>query len=61
MTTGDVQIGLATADDVAGILDLQEQNLRKNGGALSVPLLREWLDVAIGGMPIIVGKPGLSQ
>ena len=58
MTTSDVQIGVATADDVAGILDLQEQNLRKNGGALSVPLSREWLAAAIGGMPIIIGRSG---
>jgi predicted GNAT superfamily acetyltransferase len=60
MTTGDLQIGLATRDDVAGILDLQERNLRKNGGALSVPLSRDWLDAAIGGggMPIIVARRG---
>ena len=58
MTTGDLQIGLATRDDVAGILDLQEQNLRQNGGALSVPLSRDWLDAAIGGMPIVVARRG---
>jgi predicted GNAT superfamily acetyltransferase len=58
MTTGDVKIGLATRDDIAGILDLQERNLRKNGGALSVPLSAEWLDAAIGGMPIIVARRG---
>jgi predicted GNAT superfamily acetyltransferase len=54
--TGELQIGLATADDLAGILDLQERNLRKNGGALSVPMAREWLAAAIGGMPIIVAR-----
>jgi hypothetical protein len=58
VTTTDVQIGVATADDVAGILDLQERNLRKNGGELSVPLSREWLDAAIGGMPIIIARSG---
>lgn len=58
MTTSDVQIGVATADDVAGILDLQERNLRKNGGALSVPLSQEWLAAAIGGMPIIIARSG---
>jgi len=60
MTAGGVEIGLATVDDVAGILDLQEQNLRKNGGALSVPLSRDWLDAAIGGggMPIVVARRG---
>ena len=56
MTTDDVEIGLATRDDIAGILDLQERNLRKNGGALSVPLLREWLDAAVVKMPIVVAR-----
>ena len=55
MTTGDVEIGLATRDDIAGILDLQERNLRKSGGALSVPLSPEWFD-ASDGMPIIVAR-----
>jgi predicted GNAT superfamily acetyltransferase len=58
MTTG-VEISLATAGDVAGILDLQERNLRKNGGALSVPMTRDWLDAAVGrGMPIVVARSG---
>ena len=56
MTAGDAEIGLATADDVAGILDLQERNLRKNGGALSVPLSPQWFDASIDGMPIIVAR-----
>jgi len=56
MTIAGIEIGLATADDVTGILDLQERNLRKNGGALSVPLRREWLDDAIGKMPIVVAR-----
>lgn len=58
MTTAGIQIGLAAADDIAGILDLQEQNLRKNGGALSVPLSRAWLTAAIGKMPIVVAHRG---
>jgi predicted GNAT superfamily acetyltransferase len=56
MTAAGIEIGLATADDVAGILDLQERNLRKNGGALSVPLSRPWLEAAIGKMPIVVAR-----
>jgi predicted N-acetyltransferase YhbS len=56
MTTGAVDIGLATAADVAGVLELQERNLRSNGGALSVPMSREWLDGAIGRMPIVVAR-----
>jgi predicted GNAT superfamily acetyltransferase len=58
MTAGDVEIGLAVRDDVAGILALQERNLRKNGGALSVPMSQEWLHASIGGMPIIVARRG---
>ena len=57
MTVG-YRIGVATCDDIAGILELQERNLRKNGGALSVPLSPEWLQGAIGGMPIIVAHKG---
>jgi len=56
MTTAGIEIALATADDIAGILDLQERNLRRNGGALSVPMSREWLGVAIGRMPIVVAR-----
>jgi predicted GNAT superfamily acetyltransferase len=56
MTTGDVEISLATPDDIAGILALQERNLRKNGGVLSVPLSPEWLQAAVTGMPIVVAR-----
>jgi predicted GNAT superfamily acetyltransferase len=56
MASACIEIGLATADDIAGILDLQECNLRKNGGALSVPLSRAWLAAAIDGMPIVVAR-----
>jgi len=56
MTATGIDIGLATANDIAGILDLQEHNLRKNGGALSVPMSREWLAGAIGAMPIVVAR-----
>ena len=58
MTTGDVETSLATPDDIAGILALQERNLRKNGGALSVPLSAEWLQAAMTGMPIVVARRG---
>jgi len=57
MTDG-YRISVATCDDIAGILELQERNLRKNGGVLSVPLSREWLREAIGGMPIVVARKG---
>jgi predicted N-acetyltransferase YhbS len=55
MTT-DVEIALATAADIAGILDLQDRNLRNNGGALSVPMSRQWLAAAVDKMPIVVAR-----
>jgi predicted GNAT superfamily acetyltransferase len=58
MTTGDIEISVATPDDIAGILALQERNLRKNGGVLSVPLSPEWLQAAVTGMPIVVARRG---
>lgn len=50
----DHEIALATREDITGILDLQEQNLRRHGGALSVPFSRSWFEAAITDMPIIV-------
>jgi predicted GNAT superfamily acetyltransferase len=58
MRTGDIEISRATLDDIAGILALQERNLRKNGGVLSVPLSAEWLQAAVTGMPIVVARRG---
>jgi L-amino acid N-acyltransferase YncA len=56
MGTADYEISVATRDDVPGILDLQERNLRGNGGALSVPFDRAWFETAITDMPIIVAR-----
>ena len=50
------EIGLATRDDVTGIVDLQERNLRGVGGALSVRFSRDWFEAAISHMPIIVAR-----
>ena len=50
------EIALAKLSDVAAILDLQEQNLRSNGGALSVRFSEEWFRRAIAEMPIIVAR-----
>ena len=52
----DHEIAVAAREDIAGILDLQEHNLRRNGGALSVPFSREWFEGAIADMPIIVAR-----
>jgi len=39
MTSADEEIGLAARDDIAGMLELQEENLIDRDGSLSVRLL----------------------
>jgi L-amino acid N-acyltransferase YncA len=56
MGISDYEIGIATRDDVTGILDLQERNLRGAGGALSVRFSRDWFEAAISDLPIIVAR-----
>ena len=55
MTT-EAEIGLAGQADVAGILDLQRENLPDRGGALSVEFSRDWFVAAIAAMPVIVAR-----
>jgi L-amino acid N-acyltransferase YncA len=52
----DYRIGLATRDDIEGILALQEPNLRENGGTLAVRFSREWFETALSDMPILVAR-----
>jgi L-amino acid N-acyltransferase YncA len=56
MTSADEEIGLAARDDIAGILELQEENLIDRGGALSVAFPHEFLETAIAEMPVIVAR-----
>ena len=56
MCLSDYEIIHAKRDDVPGILDLQEQNLRTHGGTLSVRFTREWFEQAITDMPIVVAR-----
>jgi L-amino acid N-acyltransferase YncA len=56
MTLRDEEIGLAMAADIAGILDLQEDNLSHQGGALSVGHSRKWFETAIDDMPVVVAR-----
>ena len=56
MAVSGYEVTPATRDDVPAILDLQEQNLRSNGGALSVRFPREWFEKAISDMPIVVAR-----
>jgi L-amino acid N-acyltransferase YncA len=50
------EIGLASQADLAGILDLQRENLPDRGGALSVEFSRDWFAAAIAAMPVIVAR-----
>jgi len=56
MSRVDYEIALATADDIAGILDLQERNLQERGGMLLVRFSYEWFKAALSDMPIIVAR-----
>ena len=50
------EITLATRDDIAGILDLQEQNLLGRGGLLSVRLPGAFIKAALDDLPQIVAR-----
>src|SRR5262245_36004673 len=58
MAGSDYEIALATHEDIAGILDLQEANLRERGGTLSVRFPREWFEAALDDMPVLVARKG---
>lgn len=49
-------IRLATPDDIAGVIDLQECNLPHRGGTLSVRFSHAWFETAIVSMPVIVAR-----
>jgi len=50
------EIALATRDDIAGILDLQERNLLARGGLLSVRLPGAFIEAALDDLPQIVAR-----
>jgi ribosomal protein S18 acetylase RimI-like enzyme len=52
----DYEISLATLDDVAGILAVQEPNLLENGGTLAVRQTAEWFRQAILQKSLIVSR-----
>jgi L-amino acid N-acyltransferase YncA len=56
MLTQDYDIAVATREDIAGILELQEQNLPERGGALSVRLPAQWFETVLERMPVIVAR-----
>src|SRR3712207_5386728 len=54
MTADEPEIAEATAEDIDGILDLQERNQPERGGTLSARLPRAWPEAAVVDMPVIV-------
>jgi L-amino acid N-acyltransferase YncA len=56
MTTSDLEIDLATPDDIPGIVALQNANLRANGGALSIEFSGDWFERVLSEMPIVVAR-----
>ncbi len=56
MQIDEHEIAQAAAEDIDGILDLQERNQPERGGTLSARLPREWLEAAVAEMPVIVAK-----
>ena len=49
-------IGLATKDDIPGILELQDANQLSRGGMLSARLPRERFEAALLDLPLIVAR-----
>ena len=56
MTGTNLEISLATREDVSGILGLQECNLSNKGGSLSVPFSRDWFETACADAQVIVAR-----
>jgi L-amino acid N-acyltransferase YncA len=56
MAGSDHEIALATREDIAGILDLQDANLRERDGTLSVRFPREWFEAALDDLPVLVAR-----
>jgi L-amino acid N-acyltransferase YncA len=52
----DYIIGLATPDDIPGIMALQEENLPNRGGSLSVRLPADWFARAMQELPLVVAR-----
>ncbi len=55
-TAAEIEIAQVTAEDIDGILDLQERNQPERGGTLSARLPREWLEAAVTDLPVIVAR-----
>ncbi len=58
MVTEDIEIGVALPADIDGILALQDANQPERGGTLSARLPRQWLEAALGDLPVVVARRG---
>lgn len=58
MGISNYEFTLASGDDIPAIVDLQESNMRSNGGSLSVRFSPEWFEGVIADMPVIVARSG---
>jgi len=56
MVNTDYETGLATPDDIAAIISLQDMNLHENGGGLSVRQTADWFERTMSEMPIVVAR-----
>jgi hypothetical protein len=56
--TADIEIAAATAEDVDGILDLQERNQPERGGMLSARLPGAWLAAAVASASPMIARRG---
>jgi len=52
----DCDIGLATPEDIPGVLALQEENLPDRGGSLAVRLPSDWFVRAMQELPLVVAR-----
>ena len=54
--SGEYEITVATSDDIAGIVTLQDPNVIDRGGGLSVRQTADWFERTMLEMPIIVAR-----
>ena len=60
MVLEDLDVGLASAEDIEGILDVQEENQPEQGGSLSARFTPEWFKQAINSKSLIVARSAKS-
>jgi L-amino acid N-acyltransferase YncA len=55
-TADEHELALATPNDIAEMLDLQDRNLTANGGTLSIAFSRELFQATMTEMPVVVAR-----